>query len=983
MGYSQEASVFTYSIKSDYFNNISGTPSMDADGFLWYTTDKGVVKDYGESQVFIPIPINPNHPHNGVWSSVLDKKGFYWFISTEGIHKVNTKDFTYEKFDLKSELTGKTVYPKLFIGDGDDMWVTTGKSYAIYFPNGNFDEVTYIQKPTRLTIINQEGSPNQKFLRVQNKIYLINQNKLQYVDDCSFHLEKIRYVDKENGLRLGFITQRKGYYRYKNFFVPYQYFPALGKFCYGLHEQMKSPVLHGVKHLDTIVVWENGMPKINLCKFERQSKDSLKLKILHSIPKKSRSGSALFDYSRKTLYTTNWNSITKFSFKPLAYKNIFKNEDFDISVRTMTETDSTLLVFAYYNLHRYHKFSGLRDTLAKNIVPAWDIISDKDSMLFVRNRHWIEVRDKKKYEGRTYEKPGLMFSSITHDSGSNYWVGSDKGLYVFDRSTGNISIWQPGLQPIALRNSAIFDIHFSYSRNQLYLGTNKGLFVFNPLKKTFSQITKESDPDVIPDNYVSKIHEDEYGTLWMATQGGIVKLTTDKKCKLINLSNGLRSNEILSILETKNHMWFGTGYGISRIAKNNGNIFNVTVSDIEQNNAFNPNSAFKSNDSILYFGSSKSAFEININKLDKDIEKPELVFVKLTEFVGNEKIEQLNTSLFKDGLELPYDRNSFSMEFAVKNTFNHSKNGYMYKIDGLMTDWRDLGSQNIINAFEIPPGNYTLRVKGISDAGVLTTNTLRYPITVTPPFYKQIWFILSQILLGVTIIYLILYQRFERKKERLEAKSKIKKLELKALTAQMSPHFIFNTINGIQNVLMLKGELAANQYISHFSRLMRSTLNISRLNYLTIPEEIAFLESYIKLQQQRFNETFTYAITQCEQCKKSELTVPGLLFQPIVENAIIHGLTHKPEEKHLMLDFRFNAGNLYVTIVDNGIGRELASRQTSKTNHESFSMDVVKKRITINRQLEHPGIEMDIQDAYPGQKYPGTWVSFKIKFKKA
>ncbi|WP_141402355.1 sensor histidine kinase [Sediminicola luteus] len=983
LGHSQEGNVFTYNVKSDYFNNISGTPSMDADGFLWYPTDKGIVKDYGESQVFISIPINPNNPHNGVWSSEIDQKGFYWFISTEGVHKVNTKDFTYEKFDLKSELTGKKVYPQIFFGDDHDIWVSTGKNYVIYFPDGDMEAVAFIQKPTRKSTLIKESEVPRKFIRSDNKIYLIDKDKIHYVDDCSFQLQKIRYQNEQDGLDLGFKPVRKGVYRYENYIVPYQYIPAIGQFAIGLHEQMKSPRLHGKKLLDTVVIWENTIPKINLCKFETTDKDSLVLKIKKSHARKARSQTGLFDRSRKTMYTANWNSITKFSFQSLAHKNIFKDLDSDISVRTMAETDSTLLVFTYYNVHRYHKYSDTRDTLAKNILPAWDIISDKDSMLFVRNRHWIDVRNKKNFKGRTYEKPGLMFSSITHDSGSNYWIGSDKGLFVFDRVSGQIDLWNPSLQPVALRNSAIFDIHFSYSRNQMYLGTNKGLFIFNPTEKAFTQITKESDPDVIPDNYVSKIHEDEYGTLWMATQGGIVKLTTDKKCKLINLSNGLRSNEILSILETKKHMWFGTGYGISRIAKNNGNIFNVTVSDIEQNNAFNPNSAFKSNDSILYFGSSKSAFEININKLDKDIEKPELVFVKLTEFVGNEKIEQLNTTLFTGGLELPYDRNSFSMEFAVKNTFNHSKNGYMYKIDGLMSDWRDLGSQNIINAFEIPPGNYTLQVKGVSDAGVLTTNTLRYPITVTPPFYKQIWFILSQIFLGITIIYLILHQRFERKKERLEAKSKIKKLELKALTAQMSPHFIFNTINGIQNVLMLKGELAANQYISHFSRLMRSTLNISRFNYLTIPEEIGFLESYIKLQQQRFNETFTYTITQCEQCKKTELKVPGLLFQPIVENAIIHGLTHKPEEKHLMIDFRFNAGDLYVTIVDNGIGRELASQQASKTNHESFSMDVVKKRITINRQLEHPGIEMDIQDAYPGQKYPGTRVSFKIKFNKA
>ena len=117
------------------------------------------------------------------------------------------------------------------------------------------------------------------------------------------------------------------------------------------------------------------------------------------------------------------------------------------------------------------------------------------------------------------------------------------------------------------------------------------------------------------------------------------------------------------------------------------------------------------------------------------------------------------------------------------------------------------------------------------------------------------------------------------------------RLQTKALITQMNPHFIYNTLNGIQSTMLLKGEKEVNRYIGIFSSLLRKTFEMSTLQKVSLNEEIEYLKNYITLQEMRLNYPIksTYKIDSALNLDTCE--IPALMIQPLVENAILHGIS--------------------------------------------------------------------------------------------
>ncbi len=204
-----------------------------------------------------------------------------------------------------------------------------------------------------------------------------------------------------------------------------------------------------------------------------------------------------------------------------------------------------------------------------------------------------------------------------------------------------------------------------------------------------------------------------------------------------------------------------------------------------------------------------------------------------------------------------------------------------------------------------------------------------------------------------------------------------------ALRAQMNPHFIFNSLNSIQYLILQKNNNAALKYLSKFSQLMRGTMENSINNYITLEDEIKQLKTYLDIESLRFNHSFNYQIECDENMDISSIEIPTLLIQPFVENALIHGLNHKTsDDKQIKILFNDYPEYLECRIEDNGIGR-VASKEKRLKNQEnknkSRAIELTEKRLQslkTNMTLEEYIIINDLYDK--NQIAVGTQVIVKI-----
>ena len=167
-------------------------------------------------------------------------------------------------------------------------------------------------------------------------------------------------------------------------------------------------------------------------------------------------------------------------------------------------------------------------------------------------------------------------------------------------------------------------------------------------------------------------------------------------------------------------------------------------------------------------------------------------------------------------------------------------------------------------------------------------------------------------------------------------------LELKALRAQINPHFLFNCMNSINRMIQSNENEQASSYLAKFSMLVRLILENSETPYITLKNELILLESYIQMEELRFKGKINYQIDMDKNIDTEDVQIPSMIIQPFIENAIWHGLVHKaPSEKGLVsLSFFRNNANINCIIEDNGVGRKKARELSQNSMYKSKSLGI-------------------------------------------
>ncbi len=334
------------------------------------------------------------------------------------------------------------------------------------------------------------------------------------------------------------------------------------------------------------------------------------------------------------------------------------------------------------------------------------------------------------------------------------------------------------------------------------------------------------------------------------------------------------------------------------------------------------------------------------------------------------------------GDTLAIDQKNNTLAFDIINPFGRGQVKYTCYINEADTGWHELNT-NELHLPTLNPGlHYTLHLIAFDD--VWRSNEIKIELFITPywwqtPYGKKILW--AAVLLAAGVLgYIIVFITKRNVLKKNEKRNMQLELELRAIHAQINPHFIFNTLGTALAFIDEEKTEQAYTHISKFSSLLRAYLKSSRSKVITVADEITNLKNYIDLQRTRFDNKFNYTITVQQDIDTHNTRIPSLLLQPIVENAITHGLFHKESGGLLNISFMQTNNDLICVIEDNGIGREqskIINFETAPKEKKSYGNLLIKDLVNIFNKYER----MNISISYTDKPLPqtGTIVTLLIK----
>jgi ligand-binding sensor domain-containing protein len=315
-------------------------------------------------------------------------------------------------------------------------------------------------------------------------------------------------------------------------------------------------------------------------------------------------------------------------------------------------------------------------------------------------------------------------------------------------------------------------------------------------------------------------------------------------------------------------------------------------------------------------------------------------------------------------VRLDHKQNNIKISFSAINYDDPGSMRFAYRIENKKdSSWIDAGTQTNILLTNISSGDYKFQIKVYAYDNKWPEQMKELEIIILPPFWQSWWFISLVALLIAAIAYTAHKRRLNQVREKAGIDKQLMELEMKALHAQMNPHFIFNCLNSIKEMILHDEKQNASRYLSKFAQLIRITLEESRQPFITVAQCIDHLGQYLEMEKIRF-ERFTYDIEVEPGLAASEIHIAPMLVQPLVENAIWHGLQKQYGEKKLNIRFYRRQSQLVCEIEDNGIGirQSQENKLNSRVTHRSVGIRNIEERLHVLNEKYKMNCELTITD---------------------
>lgn len=497
---------------------------------------------------------------------------------------------------------------------------------------------------------------------------------------------------------------------------------------------------------------------------------------------------------------------------------------------------------------------------------------------------------------------------------NTYWLGCNKGLLKFNGTSLEKFDSIAGVSA-----GQVFKI-LPLKNGSIWLATDNGLFVFE--NNSWRHIATGKGNAA---NYCQDIVIDETGTIWGATWDGIFKLT-GSNLQHYNTSQGLSSKTCNVILydSSTQKIYVGTDNGLNEIYR---------ASLLQQTAA-------------------------------------EKVFITCT-------IQ--DTVAVQTGAVLKSHQNVLSFYFNSPYFANNNDVYYEYKLDN--APWQTAPAPTIALS-EIYAGSHTLQVRALQNGTVINTAVSQFTFTIQQKFYKTWWFWLLLLAATQYVIFKLInrYSKNKRLKQQQaqQQQSEFASLKQQAFTSLMNPHFIFNALNSIQFYINKQDRQTANKYLSDFATLVRRSFDAAQKPFVTLDEELETIRLYLQLEKMRFTDKFDYSITLNDAAEEDEWLLPGMVLQPFLENAILHGLAPLNSHGQINIAIKGADNTLYISITDNGIGMQKSKQLHTAKKHNSRGMQLIKERLEILSKKNNRPVQLSITELNPGAENPGTAIQLTV-----
>ena len=635
-------------------------------------------------------------------------------------------------------------------------------------------------------------------------------------------------------------------------------------------------------------------------------------------------------------------------------------------------------------------------------------------------RSWIARPDAKNY----LNYPSVR--GIGYDNNKLIIGQSEGGQWLFDPATETFDrfLFDKNANDARLEKAFAGDFNWNLFRldngNYLSLCRNRIYLI----ERTNHHISEIKIGDGTKQNRVA--YQDRKGRIWILGSSGITIADSSFK-QLYYIANAYAGISYSSIIETANDTFWVVAKGVDQIVlKANSrparqalfpalrqvtffNVFKDSVKNIWLSSEqglyrYNPPrqslELFDNSDNLqnnhysfgqLFRSKSGNVLLPGFNGISYFIpEKIPLQNDSLKVFVMNVTVNRDDSSYrINKTSSFNYSQNALAIDFIAPYFFNGGKVKYRYMLKGIDKEWITTGSNTSVRFNSLAPGHYIFNVAASLNGKDWFDAKQPFSFVIHPPFWQRWWFRALVVVLAGMLAFgtgrKAISKLKEREKLKREYERKIAEVEMSSLRAQMNPHFMFNSLNSINNFILKNDPDNASGYLTKFSRLMRLILDNSRSEWVLFENELKALELYIELEVLRFDNAFDYSIEIAPDVDAAFVLVPPMIIQPYVENAIWHGLLHRKETGG-KLDIRVwkNKEALKIEIADNGIGREEAKKRKSKTatRQKSHGMQITAQRLDIINKLYNVNAAVTIRDVVrETDPAAGTVVLLSIHYK--
>ena len=330
------------------------------------------------------------------------------------------------------------------------------------------------------------------------------------------------------------------------------------------------------------------------------------------------------------------------------------------------------------------------------------------------------------------------------------------------------------------------------------------------------------------------------------------------------------------------------------------------------------------------------------------------------------------------------DAKNISIDFTGLS-FDNKKINYQYAIietDGVDTNWQKIDA-GTINFPTLGHGKYYLVFRA-NCGGNIYSKAAGIEIDVLKPFWLSWIFLTFVVILALLIIIFVVNKIFRRtlakRRKEFDRDMKFYKAEYKALNALMNPHFIFNSLNNIQGLINSNNNVAANKFLVKFSRLVRQNMHNVDKGVVSLLEEIDLVNDYLSLECIRFQERISYTIDIDPEVEMEHIFIPPLLIQPIVENAIKHGILPKETDNGaIKITIQKQADNIAIMIADNGVGLGRGKYDSSE-HHQSYGLENLRQRMGHNAFINDQVIDFSLDELLDDAgNVAGTLATVKVR----